>query len=242
VSYRRIRILVLLGVLVLLALWRVTYLYLIAPLLVLRRSARPAPRAVPVTPASATPEFRAAVQRLAGEVRPLGFELREVCALEDGKALGIHAYDAATHDHLIEYVLGERRMHVVRTALDDGRSVLTANPGTPGVFSNPREHHSLGLPADTPLDALHRAHRAHVQLRRGTASPVEGPREGFVERHEREGLEHQVVRGLYRRNGDTYHATLRGAFVTTWRLLPPLRQLRRASNQRTLRAVQAAQG
>jgi hypothetical protein len=230
-TYRQISLLLALGLLALVLLVRLVMLYIAAPLRVYRRRV-PRTQVTPITPQTATPEARAAVQGLASEVKPLGFQLREVCSLNRA-VVGLHVYNPETHDHLIEYGMPTGRMRVFRTELSDGRLVLTSNPPTTGVFSRAKGHHSLALPPETDLPALYRAHQGHLKLKAGQAQPVPGPTENYLERHEREGTERQVEFGLMRQVGDEYRKTLRGAFLMTWRLLPPLKQLRVAANERT---------
>lgn len=228
------RILLLLG---LLALLYCLAMYVVAPLRVWRSSATRVTRSRPITPDTASPEVRAAVQELAAAVQPLGYDLREVSDLNDGMAVALHAYNRATHAHLVDYQMARYRWQVFRTEFSDGREVVTANAPLPSVFSRPNTLHACALPPATDLPTLHRAHLAHVKLKAGAATPIPGQTTGYVEHHERRGMEGQVGFGLYRRQGEEYRPTLRGAFLTTWRMLPPLKQLRAAENAKVVKAV-----
>lgn len=236
-SFREGRILLLVALLAAIGLFMVVRLYLLAPLAVWKKNPTRITRSRAITPATASEEVKAAVQELAAAVQPLGFDLREVSELNDGMAVALHASDPATHTHLLDYHMAEYRWQVFRTELQDGREVVTANAPLPSVFSRPKGLHACGLPPGTDLLTLHRAHRAHVELKARGAAPIPGQSTGYVEHHERRGMEAQCELGVYRRVGEEYRPTLRGAFLTTWRLLPPLKQLRAARNARVVRAI-----
>jgi hypothetical protein len=239
-SFREMKLAALIALLVLVFVVSLLSKYLLTPLKIWRTSFSQRSRAVPLSPEAASAEVRAAVAELAQEVEPLGFDLKEVSDINDGKAVALHVYNPTTHEHLIDYHFGKYRWQVLRTQFSDGQEVVTANAPSPSIFTLPRGLHSCSLPPETGLTALHRAHQAHVRLAVGQATPVPGSLAGnYVVEQEERAMRSQVEHGVYRVAGEGYRPTLRGAFLITWRLLPPLKARRAAANQRMANQILA---
>jgi hypothetical protein len=215
--------------------------YLVAPLMVWMTSSSARPRARRLRPDEASDEVKSAVRSLSQVVKPLGFELGEVADVNEGTAVVIHVYHPRTHDHLLSYSLPSHHWQVFRTQLPGGMEVVTTNSTVASVFSRPRTTFACQLPQWTDLPTLYRAHQAHLTLRSGGAEPIPTEVSGsYVEHYETRTLEKQCELGVHRRAGEKYRPTLRGAFLMTWRLLPPLKQLRASANQRIARRLLAS--
>jgi hypothetical protein len=249
---RRLKILVLLVIVavvvtlyVLATLYGLVMNYLVAPLKVWRKSRSSVSAAVRVRAESASQEMREAVAALAAEVQPLGFELRAVSEMNGGAATVCHVHNAERGDHLLDYraeIQGRSlRWQVFVTHFEGGAEVVTSNAPSPSVFSREPDQHVCRLPSDTGLATLHRAHLEHIRTAVRAAEPIRSLGRGsFVERYEQGALEKQHALGLYRREGEVYRPTFRGAFLMTWRLLPPLKGRRESQNERVAAAILGA--
>ena len=209
--------------------------YLLAPLQVWRRSRTPRVRARLLSPHDAPDEVRASVQALAPRARALGFDLRSAVEVNDGQAVVLHCASAVP-EHLLEYRTPTHHWQVFISRFTTGDEVVSTNAPAPPVFSLVPTQHVCALPPDADLETLLRAHRAHVNLSvRAGAAPAATPAGiAFVEEFENRTMETQRRLGLYRYDGEGYRPTLRGAFLVTLRMLPPLRWLRARENARVV--------
>ena len=125
---------------------------------------------------------------------------------------------------------GQRRstaLVVFETRLADGGAVRTTNSPLPSTTPTPAGDHSARFAGERDAARLYALHRAHVRRvgrpgRRG--APIGDPVE-FQRREEELGQQRMVSSGWYEIDGGSLRPTWRGAFLATWRFLPPWRTL-----------------
>lgn len=213
--------------------------YLFAPLQVWQSQRSPVTRTRPLRPGELPDASQALVVASLNRVAALGFEAVGVHEANGGAAVVVHAARPETGDQFLDYLMPVARWQVFLTRFADGQEVVTANTPLPSVFTPPPGLHGCRLPAGTDEGTLLRVHRAHVARRMGAGAvgvPV-GDSTTFVEGVELRSLDAQREFGLYQREGDVYRPTLRGAFVHTWRLLPPLKTVAASRNDRLMREL-----
>lgn len=213
--------------------------YLLAPLNVWRNSRSRPIRTRPIKPEEAPAEIRSAVEAVARTLGSSGFRLATVAVPMNGGAVIIHAYHPTTGEHFLDYITDAARWQVLLTTYADGSEVVTSNSPAPSIFSVPPNLHVCTLAPATAVQQLREAHQAHCRAGvSGQSAPVAATgAPTFVDDLEQQVLERQCTLGVYVRDGDVYRPTLRGAFLTTWRLLPPLKGLRAAQNARSVKAL-----
>lgn len=212
--------------------------YLVAPLRVWQTTRSPLTRTRSVQPGELDAPVEAMVVAALNRVAALGFVAAGVHDANDGAAVVIHAAHPGTDDQFVDYLTRAARWQVLLARLADGREVVTTNAPLPSVFSHPPGLHSCRLPAGTDEATLLRAHRAHVRLHaRGQAAVAVGDSTAFLDGIESRSLETQREFGLYTRDGEVYRPTVRGAFLHTWRLLPPLKTVAATRNDRLVRTL-----
>lgn len=214
--------------------------YVIAPLNVWRSSRSRPIRTRPIKPGEAPSEIRSAVEAVARTLGGSGFRLATVSEPLDGGAVIVHAYHPTTGEHFLDYITDAARWQVFLTTYPDGSEVVTSNSPAPSIFSVSPDLHVCTLPPATAVQQLRDAHQAHCRSAvSGQSAPVAATgAPTFVDDLEQQVLERQCTLGVYWRDGDVYRPTLRGAFLTTWRLLPPLKGLRASRNARSVKALQ----
>jgi hypothetical protein len=125
-----------------------------------------------------------------------------------------------------------------RTDFADGTSIVTSNSGSASVFpADPRES-PVRCPNARNISMLYQFHRARVAKEGKYRSPTLKRMRDISERLRNE--HHDTYRRLVE---DGYHVlsvdkksyayTYKGAFTMTYRLLPPLRQMRKWKRDRT---------
>jgi hypothetical protein len=213
--------------------------YLLAPLRVWRTSRTPLPRARPVSAEEAPVAVRAAVESVAQTLGTSGFRLRGVCSVNDATGFVIHAYHPDHGIHFLDYHVGAFRWQVFLTRFRDGHEVVTSNPPIPSVFSRSPQVHGCSFPPGTDVGTLHEAHLAHLRLRGAgrPLAPSTAESAAFITGVEERTLEGQRTCGIMTREADVFRPTLGGAFIQTWRMLPPLKGLRAAADARTVEEV-----
>lgn len=212
--------------------------YVVAPLRVFQTQRTPLTRTRPLQPGELDEPVEAMVVASLNRVAALGFVAAGVHDANDGAAVVVHATHPGTGDQFLDYLTPAARWQVFLARFPGGTEVVTANPPLPSVFTLSAGQHACRLPAGTDEATLLRAHRAHVRLhaRGQTAVPV-GDSTAFLEGTERRTLEAQREFGLYSGDGEVYRPTLRGAFLCTWRLLPPLKTVAATRNDRLVRTL-----
>ena len=214
--------------------------YLAAPVQVWRTLRARAIRTKPLAAEQLPQRVRSAVEIVAHTLGSAGFRLASVSEANEGAAVIIHAFCSATGEHFLDYITPAARWQVFLTRYPDGAEVVTSNCPAPSVFSAAADQHVCILPPETDVPRLHHAHQAHVRKAVGAQrapTPATGA-PNFVEDQEHHVLERQRRLGLYVRDGEVYRPTLRGAYLMTWRLLPPLKGMRAARNARALQELE----
>jgi hypothetical protein len=213
--------------------------YVYVPLVVWRSPPSRRPRVRALGAEEAPDAVRAAVKGIAGTLGTSGFRLIGVCDVNDGTAVVVHAHQRASGIHLLDYLTTFGRWQVFLTHFQDGGEVTTSNAPALSVFSRAPDVHTCTFPPGTDLRTLYDAHVAHLRLRGADAMAVRSPVDTctFVVEVEERALEMQRSLGMMNREGEAFRPTLRGAFVQTWHLLPPLKGRRAAENVRTVEAV-----
>jgi hypothetical protein len=119
-----------------------------------------------------------------------------------------------------------------RTEFNDLTAIVTTNTSSPGVFPPDKKIDSVRCPGAKNLTLLLRLHRERVKRVSGTrkATLVR-----FADAKSRMALEHEkayqrlVEAGYYSldKTKENYVPTLKGAYLMTYRLLPPFKQIQR---------------
>ncbi len=134
----------------------------------------------------------------------------------------------------------------ITTSFDDGSDVVTTNAPTVSTFPPDPANDVLGWHGMNHPAMLYKLHRARVgRLRPGRPAimPPATPEgiEALMRETERRAVEHATRHGYLRRDADgRVRTTLRGSYLSTWRLLWPWRQLTTARHARKLRWTLAA--
>lgn len=232
-------------------------LYVGAPLAVRLSLKQPArPRAVLVDAATLTPAVGGFLQTRALEIEKLGFErvpYYEVDLGPNGIAYVCRLIDRANGDMAHATALcarsGEPRVKYAGfvTRWASGSHAETTNspvfsdllPRPPYVRVRQVQEDSLAK-----LLAIHRGLAAETEKGSRKVLPEPGQEGEQLARAIVEPLETAAKAGTMALSADGafYRPTLRGAFVMTWRMLPPLRQLASAARAREERRLKASYG
>lgn len=155
----------------------------------------------------------------------------------------LHFVDLKAGVHGLDFVTPRLRWQVFLTRFGEGDEVVTGNAPVAASAHHPRVHHvRFGRLAD--LRQLRALHDAHVRQAMGSRVPEPIPPDealaGFVAQNEQRALERQRELGRMSRRGDVYQPTWKGAFLGTWRHLPPLIVIHAWRNARLAAALRRA--
>lgn len=139
----------------------------------------------------------------------------------------LHFVDRAAAVHGLDYVTPMGRWQVFLSRFPGGDEVVTTNYArTLTNAPHPRVHVARmpGVRDLARLRALHGVHVGHAMGgRAGDAVLTDDDLSDFPARHEQRTLERQQEVGAMARNArGIYRPTLRGAFLSMWRFMPPL--------------------
>ena len=133
-----------------------------------------------------------------------------------------------------------------RTKFTDGTEIVTSNGKFRGIFPvNPRVD-ALLCPGVGDVERLYSFHRARVARDAGPrVATLDGTADGpaYMRKEWRDTFDRLAKLGYYRidTGADQYRMTLKGAFLTTYRLLSPFRQIqafrRAAKSNRALKEL-----
>lgn len=147
----------------------------------------------------------------------------------------LHYVDREAGVHGLDYVTPRSRWQVFISDFPGGDEVVTGNPPVPASAHHPRVH-DVRIARTAHLGQLRALHDAHVRRVMGARVPVRIPPDealaGFVAQREQRGLQRQHGLGRMKRRGEVYRPTWKGAFLATWRHLPPLWLIHRRRNAR----------
>jgi len=239
--------------------WMFAAIYLYAPLKVRRRqtistSIEYTPVEVPDLPTPVAGVFYQASPALAGcgfrslgtvsQGKPNSHQRAYVSLWSDGKTDSAQVIGITTPHP----AGGVKTVTVVtfRTEFTDGTSIVTSNSPNVSCFPNDPTVDSVRCPDITDVMLLHRFHTARVLHDAGPRVPtlehVTDPSTRL--KYEHEQTYQRLIRvGYFKLNEkkQQYVPTYKGCYLTTYRLLPPWKQLlardRNAKQDRTLRAL-----
>jgi|GEM_PF-6248288 len=228
--------------------------YVLTPLLAMASLRQSPPRTRRVPPQEAPEPVSRAISRWGKELGPAGASLVAVHRIasslvgeeDDAGAAGhvLHYTDQAAGVHGMDYVTPHGQWQVFLTRLEDGREVVTTNYARAMTTTPHPRVHVARMPGVRKLGWLRSLHGVHVARVQGAAAPAAIPADeqlaDFVADHERRTLERQREVGAMVCDGDVYRPTLRGAFTSAWRQLPPLLWVNRARDRRLERSLTAA--
>jgi hypothetical protein len=130
-----------------------------------------------------------------------------------------------------------------RTEFADSTSIVTSNTSSPSIFPLDPRVNSIRCPKIQDLALLYRFHRARVKREQGGRRPslerVKDPSSRLEFEHE-ETFARLTKAGYYSvdEKKQNYVPTLKGAYLMTYRLLPPFRQIQKLrKNIRANRAL-----
>jgi len=133
-----------------------------------------------------------------------------------------------------------------RTEFRDGTSIVTSNSTSASCFPADRRVSSIRCPGVWDVGLLYRFHRARVERdrdgRTATLDRVKDPLTRMRLEHS-ETYERLIRAGYYEidQARQLYVPTLKGAFLMTWQLLPPFKQIQKLRKdqlaERTLREL-----
>lgn len=158
----------------------------------------------------------------------------------------LHFADPRRGLHGLQYLTSAGRWRVFVTELANGEEVATGSMPSGDIFARDPRVHGVRAPATYDLRRLYALHLAHLEhvVRPGAFGVMrEGPALlEMVPERERDFMERQHAHGELVGKGDVYRPTLRSAFLWTWRMLPPLAQIRGMRHARLRRTLEAAMG
>jgi hypothetical protein len=131
-----------------------------------------------------------------------------------------------------------------RTEFSDGTSIFTTNSKSGSVFPPDPRVNGIRCPGIPEVAKLYRVHRALVEQdragRTSTLDRVKDPLSRMNDEH-RNTHERLIRAGYYRIDeaSQRYVPTMKGAYLMTYRLLPPFKQIiRRRKNRKTARTLE----
>ncbi len=219
----------------LLVLALVSMLYLLGPLALVAEQRLPLPHTRRIAPDQAPASVTRALEQWAsslGDRMSLAgiHELATAGATASTHPLPsahvLHFVDRDAGVHGLDYVTPSVRWQVFLTQYEGDEEVATSNAPTRSSFArHPRVHAArmAGVRQPARLRALHDAH-ARLVMGAHVPSPIP-PDEAladFVAQHEQRSVERQRELGMMHRRKGVYQPTWKGAFASTWRVLPPM--------------------
>jgi hypothetical protein len=228
--------------------------YVLGPLLFMATHRQPLLRTRRIPPADAPADVARALSGWSAFFDDADFSLVAVHEVlqargggEDDLAVSghvLHLVGRAAAVHALDYVTPHGRWQVFLTRFGDGREVVTTNYGRALTLDPHHMVHVARVPRVVDLPRLRALHGAHVTHVMGAAAPAAIPGDedlaDFVAEHERRTVERQRELGAMMRSGDLYRPTLRGAFRSVWRHLPPLRWINGSRESRLVRSLRDA--
>ena len=124
-----------------------------------------------------------------------------------------------------------------RTEFTDGTSIVTSNTSSPGVFPRDKTANTIRCPGIRDFTLLYRFHRERVSrdraARTATLDDVKDARTRMETEFTRT-YERLIAAGYYSLDParQQYRPTLKGAFLMTYRLLPPFKQIQKLRRDR----------
>ncbi|MGL4463656.1 MAG: hypothetical protein ACRDD1_12655 [Planctomycetia bacterium] len=234
----------------------VSFFYGVLPLLILkfdRRAGRP--RFEPVDFAALDPANAEYLTRQAEELKTLGFDQAAMATIPDAVPnLACHVLLFVDRTRTVQALVTtmvatkapwEANRYVqFGTEFDSGESLYTLNTLDRSGFPPTRGTTRVEFPNVTAVDELYQLHMLVLKRTAFTGSKVDLDPSRAVERlldRSKRNYDEFVTRGRLRYDEmtDQYRLTIRGAYLSTWRILPPFREIRRcrlAQNERRLRA------
>jgi hypothetical protein len=237
----------------------VLIVYVVLPLRLRRKMWHAAhPKYVPTQVEHLTPLAQEGIRRLVHELAPDGFTVAANLHLAAGSGVSntagvivllVNRQEQAQISGISAVSGANAHWAVVATTLfADGSRIVTANSSH--VSGHPRNPSVdvINVPWIRNTRRLYAIHRARVAASSRASQPRVLPDPGreaaFLEDQWRDEMQ-RLQRGGYYWLDDSperYRMTLKGAYIMTWRLLPPFRQLRMALAQRKARRVLRALG
>lgn len=219
----------------LLVLALVSMLYLLGPLAVLAEQRQFLPQTRPIAPDQAPAPVARALEQwtssLGGRMPLSGIHeisipgaTAKTDPLPSGHVLHLVDRDAGVHG--LDYVTPRLRWQVFLTLYEDDEEVVTSNSPVSSSFARHPRVHAARMGGVRQLAWLRGLHDAHVRLVMGARVPSPVPSdpalEDFVARWEQRTMERQRELGMMHRRRGVYQPTWKGAFLSIWRLLPPM--------------------
>lgn len=173
---------------------------------------------------------RARLEHIAREVQALGFELVDYLRAEP--AGSVHALLVHRGAGTFAFASGMSGGWWVdfNTELEDGLRINTSNLDYVQMFRPHPRYHDVRLPGATSLAHLWLLHRKRVAQEGTPGAAAVLPPAGTEVEHVAGGsevpLQLQAELGLYRRRGDAYVMTLKGAYAYVPRLMAPTGRMR----------------
>ena len=177
------------------------------------------------------------------------------CPLPNASAvLRVYVNRATQEAAMANSVFGMAGGHVNRhvqyveftTRYVDGHVFNTLNSSEPGSFPIPSHVLTVRIPWMTDVRRLHKIHQA-ITAAKGPAGPkqlrldatFDGDVLAFIQACMREEMEHARSVGYLQLTASAshYRATLLGAYLMTWRQLPPIKQLLMRRDRRRVEAL-----
>jgi hypothetical protein len=133
-----------------------------------------------------------------------------------------------------------------RTEFSDGTAIVTSNSASPGVFPRDRNVSAVRCPGIRDFALLYRFHRARVDRdRAGRTATLDRVKDARTRMQNEwtETYQRLIGAGYYSldETRQRYVPTLKGAFLMTYRLLPPFKQIQKFRRdrlaERTLREL-----
>ena len=233
-------------------------LYLYMPFKARARQVRPrVPEHQPSDASQLPRELAATFQFAGGQLQRLGFALvgyvaHRVAATQQTGHIALWSNAAMrdsaqiiavrTPDPLKPGTMRTTALVTYRTDFTDEKLIATTNTRTPGVFPADPDADSIVCAGIDDLELLYRVHRARVDrwgARRTATLERVGDAVACLADEHKTMFERLSRFGYYELDptGQTYRLTIKGGFLTVWRLLPPWRQIRRVLRRRKANQV-----
>lgn len=227
--------------------------YLLGPLAVMADQRQPLPQTHPIAPDQAPAPVARALEQwtsslgermsLAG-IHEIGIPGKGAQAAPVPPGHVLHFVDRDAGVHGLDYVTPRLRWQVFLTRYEGDEEVVTSNTSVASSFARHPRVHAARMAGVRQLPRLRALHDAHARLVMGASVPPpiapDGALADFVALHEQRTMERQRELGMMQRRGGVYRPTWKGAFLSAWRVLPPMLFVNRWRNARLADALRRA--
>ncbi len=232
----------LIGIVAVVLLYLLVATYVLGPIAVHRNTTSPVRMTfVRVEPREVPPNALAYLEPIGGALEEHGFRPRGYFHVPEAKADCLLLMHPSGETATVSTTHGQHWIDLT-TELDSGQWLNVSNAAMPGVYLAHPDYLSLRFPQEADPVRLLALSRAGIRQAREQGANVRRPPPVPDERLLGDATERSVrwqeELGMYRRDGDVVRPTWKGAFLMSWKLLSPFRQVRQAHGLRKAKRLE----